>query len=75
MAYWSCFGCFTWKLGAFEAQFHAFVEGACGYLAHLVQFWRATNRSVWAYAFLHSGTFFTGDSTNTDSHIPLTFML
>ena len=68
IAYWTLLCGFAWKLGAFKTQSDAFVESACGYLAHFILFRYAAKRAVGACAFLHSWTFFAGYSANTDFH-------
>ena len=78
VAYWSFLCCFAWELVAFKAEFDAFCVSTVADLAELVFSCCATCWICRACVFLHSGAFFTSDSTNTNLHfwylwIPIVF--
>jgi hypothetical protein len=68
IAYGALLGGFAGKLGAFKAEFDAFGVGAVADSAELIFACYAAEFSVWAFALLHFGAFFTCDSADTDFH-------
>jgi len=69
VAYGSLFSSFTGELGAFKAEFYAFVVGAVADLAEFVFSCHAASATVGAGAFHHFWAFLTCDSANTNPQI------
>jgi hypothetical protein len=53
-------------LPALETQLHSFLKGTSGDLTKLVLPGLTAHITIWALAFYHPGTFFTGDTTDSD---------